>query len=84
MAKITISMPDAMSDYVSSRVANGQFGNVSEYFRDLVRKEQEQRRLTIDELRELLDRSNASGTSSRQIPDIMKGVEEKLRRDGRL
>lgn len=43
MAKLTISMPDAMADYVASRVETGQYGNVSEYFRDLVRREQEGR-----------------------------------------
>ena len=36
MAKLTISMPDAMSEYVTARVEAGQYGNVSEYFRDLV------------------------------------------------
>jgi antitoxin ParD1/3/4 len=34
-------MPDAMSDYIASRVETGQYGNVSEYFRDLVRREQQ-------------------------------------------
>jgi antitoxin ParD1/3/4 len=84
MTKITISMPEAMNDYVSERVAKGQYGNVSEYFRDLVRKEQAEQRLTTDELRELLKRAEASGVSRNSIPDIMKQVERKLRSDGRL
>ena len=40
MAKITISMPDRMSDYVTGRIESGQYGNVSEFFRDLVRRDQ--------------------------------------------
>lgn len=83
MAKITISMPDAMSDYVASRVETGQFGNVSEYFRDLVRREQ-QRQNAVDELRRLLAEAEASGISKRKIPDIMRKVEADLRADGRL
>ena len=84
MTKVTISMPEAMSEYVSGRVASGQYGNVSEYFRDLVRRDQSQRRLTEDELREHLLRAEASGVSKSDIPDIMKRVERRLRADGRL
>lgn len=84
MSKITISMPDTMSEYVSERVADGQYGNVSEYFRDLVRKEQAERRLTRDELRKVLDDAAASGMSSEQVPDIIARLKARLRADGRL
>jgi antitoxin ParD1/3/4 len=83
MAKMTISMPDAMSDYIASRIESGQYGNVSEYFRDLVRREQ-QRQKAADELRRLLAEAEASGISRRKIPDIMRKVEADLRADGRL
>ncbi len=83
MAKMTISMPDAMSDYIASRIESGQYGNVSEYFRDLVRREQ-QRQKAADELRRLLAEAEASGISKRKIPDIMRKVEADLRADGRL
>ena len=83
MAKITISMPDAMSEYVSSRVQSGQYGNVSEYFRDLVRVEQKKERAFAD-LRERLERAEASGVSARKVPDIMKDVEARMRADGGL
>lgn len=84
MTKVTISMPDAMGEYVAQRVASGQYGNVSEYFRDLVRRDQGQRRMTEDELREHLRRAEASGVSNEQIPGIIRRVEAKLRADGRL
>jgi antitoxin ParD1/3/4 len=83
MSKITISMPERMSDYVARRVASGQYGNVSEFFRDLVRHDQE-RQQAIAELRELIDAAEASGLSPRQVPDIMKEVEDRLRANGRL
>ncbi len=84
MTKITISMPEAMNDYVSERVAKGQYGNVSEYFRDLVRKEQAQRRLTPAQLRKLLVEAESSGASTASTRDIMKRVENRLRSSGRL
>ena len=83
MAKMTISMPDTMSDYISARVETGQYGNVSEYFRDLVRREQ-QRQSAAEELRRLLEEAEASGISQRKIPEILRKVEADLRADGRL
>ena len=83
MAKMTISMPDAMGEYVASRVEVGQYGNVSEYFRDLVRREQ-QRQEATEELRRMLAEAEASGVSEHKVPDIMKRVESELRADGRV
>ena len=83
MAKLTISMPDAMSEYVARRVESGQYGNVSEFFRDLVRQEREKQEV-LAALRERLDRAESSGISKRQIPDIMADVEARMRANGEL
>jgi len=40
MIRKTISMPDEMGDWISSRIVDGQFNNESEYVRDLIRKDQ--------------------------------------------
>jgi antitoxin ParD1/3/4 len=42
MSKTTMSIaiPDSMRAYVSARVESGAYGNMSEYFRELVRKDQ--------------------------------------------
>lgn len=37
MTRLTISMPDQMNEWVEAQIAAGRYGNVSEYFRDLVR-----------------------------------------------
>lgn len=42
MMRKTISMPDQMGEWISGRINRGQFNNESEYFRDLVRKDQEE------------------------------------------
>jgi antitoxin ParD1/3/4 len=83
MAKLTISMPDAMEQYVAERVDSGQYGNVSEYFRDLVRQEREKQE-AIAALRERLDRAEASGISKRKVPEIMADVEARMRANGEL
>ena len=54
MIRHTISLPEPMSHYIEGRIAEGQYGNVSEYFRDLVRRDQERRQNAIQELRALI------------------------------
>lgn len=42
MMRKTISMPDKMAIWIAARIERGQFNNESEYFRDLVRRDQEE------------------------------------------
>lgn len=42
MMRKTISMPDKMANWITGRIERGQFNNESEYFRDLVRRDQEE------------------------------------------
>ena len=44
MATLNISLTDEMRSYVDERVASGRYGNASEYFRDLVRGDQDRQR----------------------------------------
>jgi antitoxin ParD1/3/4 len=69
-------MPDAMEEYVAARVESGQYGNVSEYFRDLVRHEQE-RQKAEGELRKMLAEAEASGVSERTAEDIWAEAERR-------
>ncbi len=88
MAKMTISIPDAMSDYVSSQVSSGEYGDASDYISHLLRREQQrreqQRSEAAQELSRMLDDDAASGVSPRRVPEIMNDVEAKMRADGRL
>lgn len=45
MTKITISMPDAMGEYVAARVREGQYANATVFFQELVLRDQERRHL---------------------------------------
>ncbi|MDZ4762668.1 MAG: type II toxin-antitoxin system ParD family antitoxin [Alphaproteobacteria bacterium] len=78
MAKISISMSDTMETYVSSRVASGDYNNTSEYFRDLVRRDQE-KRAADDKLRALIEEGRASGVSNRTFGQIWADAEERAK-----
>ena len=41
---INISLPERLEQYVKGRVEKGEFGTVSEYFRDLIRMDQKRER----------------------------------------
>ena len=43
MATMNISVPDPMKDWVQSQVETGAYANTSDYIRDLIRKDQENR-----------------------------------------
>ncbi|MCC5976639.1 MAG: type II toxin-antitoxin system ParD family antitoxin [Salinarimonas sp.] len=84
MSRLTISMPDQMNEWVEAQVSEGRYGNVSEYFRDLVRRDQEQREGAINALRDMLAQAEASGVSERAMPDILEAARREARLKGLL
>jgi antitoxin ParD1/3/4 len=43
MAKMNISLPDQMKAFVEAQTQDGRYSNVSDYMRNLIRKDQERR-----------------------------------------
>ena len=84
MSRLTIAMPDQMSAWVEAQVNAGRYGNMSEYFRDLVRRDQERRETAVTELRAVLDRAEASGISDRSFSDILQAARAEARQKGLL
>lgn len=84
MNRLTISMPEQMNDFVEAQISGGRYGNVSEYFRDLVRRDQERREAAIQELRAMLEKAKASGISDQSFPEIMEAAREEARQKGLL
>ena len=84
MPRLTISMPKQMNEWVEAQISAGRYGNVSEYFRDLVRRDQERREGAIQQLRDMLDRAEASGLSGRTLPEIMEAARDEARQKGLL
>ncbi len=60
MATMNISLPDKMKEWVESQVDSDKFSNVSEYLRDLIRRDKE-RQIAIAEIRAELAKGEASG-----------------------
>jgi antitoxin ParD1/3/4 len=52
MATMNISLPDPMRDYVQNRIDSGRYASVSDYVRDLIRRDQS---AILDEERWLLE-----------------------------
>ncbi len=84
MTRLTISMPDQLSAYVEAQIAQGRYGNVSEYFRDLVRHDQERRASAAAELRALLREAESSGSSPLEMKDIIVQARLEARQQGLL
>lgn len=63
---MNIALPEPLRAYVAQRVESGEYGNTSEYVRDLIRKDQREQR--IQRLRALVEDGLASGVASADVP----------------
>ena len=59
---MNIALTEPMRAYVAERVATGEFGNTSEYVRDLIRKDQREQRVL--RLRAMVEEGLASGPAT--------------------
>jgi antitoxin ParD1/3/4 len=82
MAKISISMSDQMEEFVAERIESGDFNNTSEYFRDLVRRDQ-QKLAAEDKLRTMIREARASGVSEETFDQIWDRALDEHRRKRR-
>lgn len=75
MTTITISLPDSLKSFVDSQVATKGYGNVSEFFRGLLREAQ------AKEAEARLETLLLEGLASREIPldaAFRQGLEAKV------
>ena len=65
MATMTVSLPDPMKDWIDAQIRQGDYASVSDYVRDLVRRDRDRREqeLTLDELRKKLAASRAAASA---------------------
>ena len=82
MATMNVSLPDAMKDWVESRVGTGQYANASDYVRDLIRLDQK-RADAREKLQQMVDDALASGvvemTSEELLERVMAKAEAAVR-----
>lgn len=70
MNRLTISLPEKMNNFVQSQVEAGQYGNTSEYIRELIRKDQATRQMAIAELQTILNAADTSEVSTYSMEEI--------------
>ena len=74
MTTVTISLPESLKDFVDAQIATKGFGNVSEYFRSLLRGAQAQ------EQEARIEALLLEGLASRKLPlndDFWDALESK-------
>jgi antitoxin ParD1/3/4 len=79
----TVTFTDQQDKWIKAQIEAGEFTNDSEYLRYLVRQDQSKNAKFL-ELKAAIQKGLDSGVSEKNIPGIMKEVEERMKRDGRL
>ena len=79
----TITLTEQQGEWVKTRIASGDFTNDSEYFRDLIRRDQA-RNEQLEAVRAALIEGEQSGISTRSDDDILRAARERLKADGTI
>lgn len=73
MAQLNISVPDALKNWIDTRLAQGRFSSPSDYVRDLVRRDQE-RADEIAWVQAMIDEGMASETLGQDPRDVIDEI----------
>lgn len=76
MATMNISIPDPMKDWVQAQVETGAYANSSDYVRDLIRKDQENRNKQI--IQKAITEGLEGGMSDKSFDEIIDAAKRKL------
>jgi len=71
----TVTLTDAQDNWIKAQVASGDYTNDSEYFRDLIRRDQEK----VSALKAAVDEGLTCGPDSRSLDDIWAAAETRYR-----
>ena len=71
MATMNVSLPDEMRAWVETQAESGRYSNISDYVRDLIRKDQD-RALKIMQMQALVTEGFASGESTRSMDSLLE------------
>jgi antitoxin ParD1/3/4 len=78
----TITVTEQQDQWIKTQIECGKFTNDSEYIRDLIRRDQDS--VKFQTLKDAIREGLNSGISDRTVPQIMEGVETRLKSNGRL
>ncbi len=59
---MSFALPESLRDYIDERVRSGEYGNTSEYLRDLIRRDRQEQ--AAQRLRELIADGLESGPAA--------------------
>jgi len=83
LVKKSITVTDQQNNWIKSRIAAGDYGNDSEYLRDLIRQDKAENEKLI-KLQAAVQAGIDSGISDSTFEEIIQSVEDKLRKNGQL
>ena len=72
---MSFALPESMRDYIDARVRDGNYGNTSEYLRELIRRDQEQQ--AAARLRGLITEGLESGRGRRVTDDVVAELRDR-------
>lgn len=72
---MSFALPESMRAYIDERVRSGQYGNTSEYLRDLVRRDQQS--AAAQRLRELIAEGLSSGEGRVATKNVIAELRER-------
>ena len=74
LVKKSITVTDRQEQWIRAQVASGEYGNDSEYFRDLIRRDQE-RNVQFRALKEAIQEGLESGVGDKTVKEIWAEAE---------
>jgi len=76
LVKKSITVTDHQEKWIRAQVESGQYGNDSEYFRDLLRRDEEQN-AKFQALKAAIQEGLYSGVSDKTVLDVWREAEER-------
>lgn len=81
MATMNISLPEALKSVVDAQVGSGQYASASDYVRDLIRRDDENRRKRA-EFERLIQEGLDSGVSEKSFDEVMENAFRRAKANG--
>ena len=78
LVKKTITVTDRQERWIRARIASGEYGNESEYIRDLLRRDQQQN-ARFRTLKEAVQDGLDSGVSDKTVREVWAEAEQRYR-----
>ena len=77
---MNVSLPAGLRDWVQTRIDSGKYASVSDYVRDLIRRDQEATRhqLRVEDVRKSIEESRVRGKAS-PAAEVFDKLERRLK-----